>query len=263
MFPVTLGVSVLVILFYVLAAFNYGGTFDRLSDGFRVLPADFIFLGLAYLGAVFAVTYFSAALMAAAHYRILGGTPDFRFGLEAANDRLGALALWSLIAGTAGVAGRRLGGGSARSGDLFGALRCSGATSLVTPALMVEGAPPLDSMRRASELYRETWGRHLVGNFGFGLLYSAMVAGAVAVSAGLIVAGVSSGVAVIAALVPFTLAAATLKCLESVFTVALYNYAAVGETDGAFSEEVLGAAFVFKSARGSFAAPRPHRRAAA
>jgi hypothetical protein len=264
MFPLTLGVSQLVVIFYVLLAFKYGGTFDRLGGGLNVLPADFIFLGLAYLGGVFLVAYFSAALIAAVHYRIAGGTPDFRFGLEAANDRLGAIALWAVIAGTAGFFFRRLGvGASARSGDLFGALTHGAATSLVTPVMMVEGSPPLDAMRRAGEMFRETWGRQLVGNFGFAPIYLGLLAVSIILAGGLYGIGVSSGYAVISGLVPFTLAAATLKCLDAVFTAALYNYAAVGETDGPFAEDVLRGAYVVKNARGRFGRPPSRRRAAA
>jgi hypothetical protein len=264
MFPLTLGVSVLIVLFYVLLAFEYGGTFDRMTDGFKVFPADFIFLGLAYLGGSFVIAYFSAALTAAAHYRVTGGTPDYRFGLEAANDRLGAIALWAFVAGTAGLITRRLGKAtSGRSGDLWGALTLTGATSLVTPVMMVEGGPPLDSMRRSSELFRETWGRQLSGNFGFGVLYVVILAVAAAIAGGLYGLGAPSGFAVIAGLAPFTLAAATVKCLEVVFVVALYNFAAVGESDGTFSEDVLREAYVYRKARGKFGPPPSRRRAAA
>ncbi len=266
MFPLTAGFSLLVVLLYVLVAFEYGGTFERLSNGFNVLPADFIFLGLAYLGASFVVVYFSAALVAAAHYRIVGGAPDFRYGLEAANDRLGAIAFWSVIAGTVGLVIKQIassGGFVGRVGGVFAELLSGWAPFLVIPVMIVEGAPPIESMRRSTELFKETWGRQLVGNFGFGLLYFALLASVILLAALLYVIGVPTGFAVVTAMMVFALAVATLKCLETVFIVALYNYATVGESDGSFPEGVLQNAYVYKNAKGRFGPPSTHRRAAA
>ena len=266
MFPLATGFSLLAVLLYVLIAFEYGGTFNRLSDGFRVLPADFIFLGLAYLGASFVIVYFSSALVAAAHYRIVGGSPDFRFGLEAANDRLGAIALWAIVAGTLGLVIKQLassGGVVGRAGGFFAELLSGWATFLVIPVMIVEGTPPLAAMRRSTEMFKETWGRQLVGNFGFGMLYFALLLAALLVASGFILIGISTGVAAITAMMLFALAVATMKCLETVFIVALYNYATVGESDGAFSEDVLHEAYVFKNAKGRFGPPSTHRRAAA
>lgn len=266
LFPLASGFSLLAVLLYVLIAFEYGGTFDRLSNGFNVLPADFIFLGLAYLGASFVIVYFSAALMAADHYRIVGGSPDFRFGLEAANDRLGAIALWAVIACTVGLVIKPLastGGFVGRAGGFFAELLSGWATFLVIPVMIVEGTPPLEAMRRSTDLFKETWGRQLVGNFGFGMLYVALLAAAILVAGVLLFMGTSSGFAVISAMMLFALAAATLKCLEAVFIVALYNYATVGESDGVFSEDVLHSAYVYKKAKGRFGPPSQHRRAAA
>lgn len=266
MFPLATGFSLLAVLLYVLVAFEYGGTFDRMSNGFDVLPADFIFLGLAYLGASFVIVYFSAALVAAAHYRIVGGAPDFRLGLEAANDRLGAIALWAVIAGTVGLVAKQLassGGVVGRAGGFFAELLSSWATFLVIPVMIVEGSPPIDAMRRSTDMFKETWGRQLVGNFGFGLLYFALLLAAIGVAGVFLFLGTSTGFAVIVAMMLFALAVATVKCLETVFIVALFNYATVGETDGAFTEEVLRNAYVYKKAKGRFGPPTARHRAAA
>ena len=261
LFPLTAGLSLLLVLVYVLLAFQYGGTFDRLSRNFDVLPADFIFLGLAYLAASFVVVYFSTALVAALHYRSVGGTPDFRFGLEAANDRLGAIALWSVIAGTVGLVIKQLassGGIFGRIGGRLAEMLCGWATFLVIPVMIVEGAPPIEAMRRSTELFKETWGRQLVANFGFGLLYFALVAIAIGLTVALSLAGAPVGIVVLLALMLFALAAATIKCLEMVFIVALYNYATVGEVEGGFAESVLRDAYVYKKAKGRFGSARRH-----
>jgi hypothetical protein len=263
MFPLATGFSLLVVLTYVLLAFQYGGTFDRLSNGFDVLPADLIFLAFAYLGASFVVVYFSTALVAAVNYRSLGGTSDFRFGLEAANDRLGAIALWSAIAGTVGLVIKQLASSAGIFGRIGGWLAemLSGwATFLVVPVMIVEGAPPLDAMRRSTELFKETWGRQLVGNFGFGLLYFALVGLAIVLAMALSLAGASTGIAVLLAMMLFALTVATVKCLEMVFIAALYNYASLGDVDRAFPESALRDAYVYKKAKGRFGSAR-HRAA--
>ena len=266
MFPLTAGFSLLAVLMYVLMAFEYGGTFDRLSNGFHVLLADFIFLALAYLGASFVIAYFGAALVAAAHYRIVGGSPDFRLGLESANDRLGAIALWSVISCTVGLVIKPVastGGVVGRAGGFFAEVLSGWATFLVLPVMIVEGASPPEAMRRSTEMFKETWGCQQVGNFGFGVWYMALLAVAILIAAGLVVVGASAGFAVLSATMLFALAVATLKCLETVFVVALYNYATVGESDGAFADEVLRSAYVLKQAKGRFGPPSARRRAAA
>ncbi len=265
MFPLAAGFSLLAVLLYVLIAFEYGGTFDRLGDGFHVLPADLIFLGLAYLGASFVIVYFSSALVAAAHYRIVGGAPDFRLGLEAANDRLGAIALWAVIAGTVGLVIKHVAssrGVVGRAGGFFAELLSGWATFLVIPVMIVEGTPPVEAMRRSTDMFKQTWGRQLAGNFGFGMVYIAMLGASILVGMLFIGLGAPTGFAVVVAMMLFALAAATVKCLETVFMVALYNYATVGESDGAFSEDVLRAAYVFKNEKGRFAQQPPRRRAA-
>jgi hypothetical protein len=265
-FPLAAGLSLLAILLYVLVAFQYGGTFDRLRNGFEVLPADFIFLGLAYLGASFVIVYFSAALVAAAHYRIMGGAPDFRLGLEAANDRLGAIAVWSVIACTLGLVVKHVassGGFVGKAGGFFAELLAGWAPFLVVPVMIVEGAPPLEAMRRSTDMFKETWGRDFVGNFGFGMLYFAVLALTVGAAVVLLALGASAVATVVTAMMFFSLTAAVLKCLEAVFVVALYNYATVGESDGAFTRGVLREAYVYKKSKGRFGTPPTHRRAAA
>ena len=265
MFPLATGCSLLFVMLYALVAFKYGGTFDRLANGFSLLPADFIFLGLAYLGVSFVIVYFSSALVAALHHGNAGGTPDFRFGLEAANDRLGAIALWSVVAGTAGLVVKQMASSGwiiGKAGGLLAELLSGWATFLVVPVMMVEGSPPIDAMRRSTDVFKETWGRQLVGNFGFGVLYFALLVVSVLLSLVSHLAGVSSGVAVLCGMMLFALPATTLKCLETVFVLALYDYATRGETNGAFSESVLRKAYVYKHAKGNFVSPPARRRAA-
>ena len=266
LFPVMMSAALFFVLLYVLVAFQYGGTFSRITGSLDVHIADFVLLGIGYFGAAFVLAYFNASLVAAANYRLMGGTPDLRFGIEAANDRLGALALWALVGSTVALIVSRvagLGGVLGRAATSFAEVLGLWAPFLVAPVMVIESSTPFEAMRRSTEMFRETWGRTLVPNFGFGLVYTGLALLAIGVGAGSYAMTGSMGFSVIAALFSLTVAATTVRCLETLFTVALYNYATTGETDGVFPEEYLRDSFVYKNDKGKFGPPSMPRRVTA
>lgn len=270
-FPLMAGGALFFVFAYTAAAFWAGGTFDRIGPDYRFYLADFVFLALAYFLASFVVVYFNAALAAAAYQRLEGFDPDLRTGLMAANDRLGAIAAWSALAATMVPVLNELSNSRSLLGRLFGPLLrllWGYSTFFVVPVLVIESAGPIDALGRSTELFRQQWGRTMVANFGFGLAY-ALVAALALAPAALLYFGLGSvflAVTVGAALL--TLGLATVKALETVFTVALYDYAATGRIGGGFSASMVRDAYVAKQDRGRFRrdeAERPagsHRRVA-
>jgi hypothetical protein len=265
-FPLLSAGAMFFVLAYAFIALSAGGAIDRVTSHGEFRTPDFIFLFIAYFGASFVVVYFNTALVAAAHYRLMGGNPDFRFGFEAANDRLGAIVAWAAIAATVGFFLRQL----ASSNSIFG--RVAGfivemlwawATFLVIPVMVVESASPIEAMRRSTEMFKETWGRQLVANFGFGIGYFFVALAALVPAVLLFVLTSSLAVALVVGAILYVLGASLIKAMETVFTVALYSYASSGQGDGDFPDEFLRDAYVYKNEKGKFGPPSMPKRAVA
>jgi hypothetical protein len=265
-FPMLSSIALIFVLAYVFIALSAGGAVDRIANGAEFHTADFVFIGIAYFGASFVIVYFNTALVAAAHYRLMGGAPDFRFGLEAANDRLGAIFVWSAISGTVGVLLRQLANNHGIVGRVAGFIveaLWAWATFMVVPVMVVESATPLEAMRRSTELFKETWGRQLVANFGFGVVYFVLTVVAVAPAVLIYLATSSLVLPIAVGAWIYIFGGSMVRSLEAVFAVALYNYATSGHGDGVFPDEFLRDAYVHKSDRGRFGPPSIPRRAAA
>ena len=265
-FPLLSSLALLFVLAYALIALSAGGALDRITENGEFRTADFIFLFVAYFGASFVVVYFNTALVASAHYRLTGGNPDFRFGLEAANDRLGAIVVWAAIAATVGFVLRQLAsshGIMGRVASFVVEMLWAWATFLVIPVMVVESATPTEAMRRSTELFKDTWGRQLVANFGFGIAYFFVAIVAILPAAALFLLTSSAMAAIVVGGLLYLAGGSLVKGMETVFTVALYNYAAAGRGDGDFPDEFLRDAFVYKTDKGKFGPPSVPKRAGA
>jgi hypothetical protein len=262
LFPLMAGGALFFVFVYTAAAFWAGGTFDRIGPDYHFVLADFVFLALAYFLASFVIVYFSAALAAAAHQRLEGFEPNIGIGLAAANDRLGALAGWSVVAASVAMALNQLSDSRSIIGRSFGfALRLlwSYSTFFVVPVLVIESASPLDVLGRSTDLFRQQWGRTMVANFGFGIAY-VLVALLALGPAGLLYLGLGSMfLAVTVGIALLTLGVATVKALEVIFTVTLYDYAATGRVGGGFSDSMVQDAWVSKQDKGRFRPNMPER----
>jgi hypothetical protein len=213
-------------------------------------------LGYAALFVWYVVCYgitifFNAALVGAADIRLRGGDPTLSDGMRIALSRLPAIIGWALISATVGMVLRAV----AERGGVLGAIAASVAglawnliTFLVVPVLVIEGVGPLEAARRSGTLLRRTWGEQVIGNVGvglvFGLLIAGVVAGGVVIAAALAsvapVLGMLALAAIVAAVVVLGVLASTLG---TIFSAALYRYAASGQVGGGFAEDTLRSAF--------------------
>jgi hypothetical protein len=255
LFPLMSGAALFFVFIYTVAAFWAGGTFDRIGPDYSFYLADLVFLGLAYFMASFVIVYFNSALVAAAYARLEGWNPDVRTGLNAANDRLGAILGWSAIAATVALVLDQLGSDDSLIGKLLGfvlKLIWGYATFFVVPVLIVESASPMDALSRSTDLFRQQWGKAMVANFGFGLGYLLVAAVALGPAA-LLYFGLDS--LVLALLVGgalLTFGIAVVKALEVIYLTALYDYAATGRVGGDYSDQMLQGAYVGKKQRGGW-----------
>ena len=262
LFPLMACGALFFVFVYTAAAFWAGGTFDRIGPDYHFYLADFIFLTLAYFLASFVIVYFGAALAAAAYQHMEGFNPDIQTGLMAANDRLGAVAGWSAIAASVALVLNEMSDSRSLLGRIFGvALRMlwGYSTFFVVPVLVIESASPMDALSRSTELFRQQWGKTMVANFGFGLAYAVVALLALGPAALLYFGLGSLFLAISAGAVLLTLGLATLKALETVYLVALYDYSATGRIGGGFTDSMLRDAWVSKQDRGRFRPSMPER----
>jgi Family of unknown function (DUF6159) len=271
LFPLMAGGALFFVFAYTAVALWAGGTLDRIGPDYSFNLADFIFLALAYFLASFVVVYFTAALAAASYQRLEGFSADLQTGFAAANDRLGALGGWSAIAATVALALDQLSDSRSLLGRLFGfALRMlwGYSTFFVVPVMVIESAGPLDALGRSTELFRQNWGRTVVSNFGFGVAYVVVALLALGPAALLYFGLGSTFLSILVGAALMTFGFATIKALETIFLVALYDFAATGRIGGGFSDSMVRDAYVAKESRGRFRrdygeqAPANYRRAA-
>ena len=206
-------------------------------------PVTYVVGVLAYLVITFVVTFFTAALVAGAYQRLTGNEPSLGSAFGAAGARLPQIFLWSLVLSTVGLVIQAV---ESRLG-VVGSILARGldmawniVTWLAIPVIIAEGTGPIDSLKRAGGLFKQTWGENLIAQGGLGLL------GFLAFLPGLLVGGLLVavqpviGVAVIVVWLAVT--ATVMAALNGIFRTALYLYAA-GQPVSWFDDQVLAGAF--------------------
>ena len=248
-FPAMSAVGVLIVVGITAGIFAGIGTFDRLdsTNNAQVKAGDVIVAALAYILGTFMVIYFNAGLIAAARHRLKGGDPNVWTGLAAANKHLPAIIGWAIIAGTVGLILTMLRSQNRNNfmyqimiglvGGVWAYL-----TFFVIPVLVVEGVGPFAAIKRSGSLFKRTWGEQFVGNFGFGLLYIAVVLIAAVPVA--ILFSISPVAAIIVGLPIIGIGMAVVMTMEGIFKAALYEYAAEGVVPQFFPKETLSSAYV-------------------
>ena len=227
-FPALSAGTVLAVIFlFVLARYGaWGDAVENEAFGW----ADYLW-GIAALFAVNCIViFFNCALAVCAHAHFSGGQPTLRYGIEFAAGRLPQILGWALLSTSIGVLldaiERRVSMAGKITVWLFG-FAWAMATYLVVPVLVAEDRGAFESVRRAAELARGTWSKQIVAELRFGwraLLF--FLPAAVLFALGM------NGypMALPAAVLCGALCAAAISAARGIFEVALYRYAALGET---------------------------------
>jgi hypothetical protein len=230
----------------LLAALAFGIPAALLYDREEHAVASILAVLGAY-AATFLSVFFGVALAAAGAKVLDGENATFSDGIAAARSRVGPIAGWALVLLTvnlvislirerAGVAGEAIAGVAGVAWSL--------ATFLVIPVLALEGLGPWAALKRSAALFRERWGEQITGNVAIGGIFAllgivpAVVIGWLGwISGSNALQYVLFGVAIALVVVAVVLA----QTVGSVFSVALYRYAATGAPSGPFSEQDLRA----------------------
>jgi hypothetical protein len=214
-----------------------GGTQDQAIVGY-------VFLFCFYVVNYFIIYFFNAAIVACAAIRLEGGNPTLNDGLSVAIERVGAIAAWSLVAGTVGfilgsMESRSRGGRSLVAGLL--GIAWSVLTFLAVPLMVVEKCPAGAIIPRSRELVGNTWGEQVMGNVGFGTIFFILTLPVLPVFFLLRLKGGDAVpmAAVIGGAVYLVLLSIVQSALRTIFTTVLYLYAARGKAPTGFADQQL------------------------
>ncbi|WP_375499176.1 DUF6159 family protein [uncultured Jatrophihabitans sp.] len=147
-----------------------------------------VYVGAAFAGFALSVIsiFFQSALVIGAFERAAGRRPTLGGVLSAAWDRKGQILAWAVVTSTVGAVIRAVEQRLGIVGKLLGFLggiTWAIATFLAVPVLIAERTGPIESVKRSSELIRQTWGTSLRTTLRVGI-------GATLVSIPLLVVGI-------------------------------------------------------------------------
>lgn len=249
------------------------GSLDRIgaASGVESVKAiDYVVGFCFYFVSYFVIIFFNSSLVYAAHYRLAGGDPNIRTGLNGAMKHIPAIALWALVSAVVGLIlkilsnqSRQRGGIGAIVGQIVVGLLGAAwtmVTYFVVPLIVIEGRGFMDSFKGSLSLFRRTWGEQVVGNFGLGL--AAMVAFLIT---GLALAAlffvfsslgtIGIGVWFLIAIPTIAILALVFAALDGIYKAALYVFASTGEVPSLFPTEVVREGFREDTRGGSIGGP--------
>jgi hypothetical protein len=206
-------------------------------------------LFLFYLCNYFVVIFFNAGIIACATIRLGGGTATVGDGFRAAAARLPAIAGWAVLSATIGMILRLIEDRSKWVGQIVAGLlgvAWTVVSFLVVPVLVAENKGPFAALQESAGLVKKTWGKQVLGNFGFGLMFFLLALPALAIillsifsgNAALMIGGIGLGV------IYLVILGLVQSALQSIFQAAVFLYARDGQVPEGFQAEVLGSAMV-------------------
>lgn len=183
-------------------------------------------------------TWSGAVVVALTADRLRGGDAGLRYGVAQANRHLPALLGWSLVSASVGgvlrLVEERLGPVGRALTGAAGMLFAAG-TVLVVPVLVLEGARPLQALRRSASLFRQRFGETAGGELGLqAATGAALVAAIVLLACPAAVVSLPLGLAVGALLLVAYLAVTAV--LHAVLSTVLHRYVTGLPVEGHFGD---------------------------
>ena len=197
------------------------------------------------------------AVMAAANQRYSGMEPTFASSFKEASEKIGPLALFSLVEATVGMILRGIRDNLKGVGNFIsfiGGLAWAVASYFAIPAILFEGLGPIAAVRRSADIIKTTWGSALRVNVVAGVLFVfAWILAIGGIVGGLYLAigdpynyQLSTGFTVIGLSLVFSFGLALVQgSVMSYACVALYRYA-TGKPMPEFDANLMTTAFKLK-----------------
>ncbi len=240
LFPVLSAIAVVVVsVSFALPVIAVGGLESQ-----QMTAVHYLVLFGFYFVNYFVIVFFNSALVACADICLSGGHATLSDGLSAAWSRVGRIFMWALVAAGVGMVLRLIEERSEKLGRIVAWLLGTAWTLMtyfIVPVLVFEDVGVVDSIKRSTRVFKDTWGEELSSGFSFGLIWLAAIVAGVALAAGVFYLQPLAGIAV--AVIYFLLLAVVAAAVKSVFTVALYRYATKREVPAGFTPELVQNAF--------------------
>jgi hypothetical protein len=238
---------------------------DTGSDSESVNAAIYVIGAISAFVATTLAVYFNVALAACAARSLQGEDTRVGEGIRAANQRLGAILAWSVLATVVGLILRAIEARFRLVGTIVSALLGAAwaiASFFAIPLIALEGKGPIETLKESSKIVKERWGEGLTGYFAISIITFIAALALIVPTVILVVAAAEASVAAAVAigligglcLVLVMLISATLN---QVFRVAVYQFARTGQANGPFNPVELNAAFVPKGEKPDFSGPQP------
>jgi hypothetical protein len=210
---------------------------------------------LFYFANYFVIVFFNAALIACVMQVIEGERPSLAYGLGMAGKRLGQIAAWAFVSAVVGVILRSIENSNEKAGRFISAILGTAWTALTffaVPLIVLEGAGPVEAVKRSAQTLKDTWGEALMGNFSLGLLSFLIALPILLLAGGVAYLAHTSGsmvmlVAGIALVVVVAvLAGAAGAAADMIFKGLLYSYATGQTLPGDVDTQTFDQAFVHR-----------------
>jgi hypothetical protein len=195
----------------------------------------------------FVSLFCSVALACVLGARLEGEDASAADGWRAARSRVGVIAGWTLVTCTVGAVLRIVEQYLPLGGKIAAAIldvSWSLATLFAVPVLAYEGLGPRATFTRSVGIFRARWGTQIKGSVGIGAGGVLLLAPALALVVLAVVAGGSTGIALLVlAAAAFCAAIAVLATLGQIFRVFVYRSAVGLPTAGPFEAADLQTPF--------------------
>ena len=226
----------------ITAAFTFS------PDFFEQYPMEYLWLFLIYVAGAFTLSLSQAAVAHFVFVRAHGGDATLMEALKKAFSHWTGLLAWSVITSTVGLVLRVIYDRSELLGKIVTALIGAAwgvLTYFVVPAIVIDNKGPVDSIKKSSTVFRQTWGETLTSNISFGFLFllvhlvvlfstmGVIVFGAIMESMVVMVLGV---VLIVVWVIAFSLVSSSIG---AVLRTLLYIYATEGVVPQNFNKELL------------------------
>lgn len=253
-FPIVSAIGVLIVTATFAAPMFLAGAFDALFTGSSEGVLFYVVVFLFYVAQYTVIIFANAALVGAATIRLRGGDPTIGDGARIARDHFGPIIGFAVFSATVGMILRAL----SQRGELgrivasLVGMAWNLAIFLAVPVLVVENVGPWEAIKRSTALLKRTWGEQIVGNFGvglvFGLIYVALIiAGIAAIILAITLQTTALIIGVVLLVVlAFLIVGLIQSTLSGIYSAAVYQFAASGQTSGFFDESMVKNAFKLK-----------------
>ena len=240
-----IAILVVGISFYFVGLDKIFGNSVQGSDGSANGAVFYAIFFVVYLVIFFIVNFFESGLFIVIQARFSGQTLSFKDGVRGARDNIGNIFLWSLISATVGLVLQIIADKLKFIGKII-AYFFGAAWNILTffslPVLVIGRTSIKDSFKESASIIRKTWGETIILKFGTGLFFGIIIFLLIALSIGLMILLPSLYtfiVVVVLLVVAIVIISIISSTLNSIFKLALFNYARTGQVPQGFSESVI------------------------